>query len=103
MEGWAFAAVALGVVLCFEFVLFRYFTPERSTPTGADGTSDPPESRRSRATDDHAGGRGARAERGSGVDGALAPDHTVVCERCGAVNADEPAVVFCRSCLGRLR
>jgi|GEM_PF-2463842 len=109
MEGWAFAAVALGVVLCFEFVLFRYFTPERSTPAGLDGASDPSDpagERSDRGTgstaDDPAGGRGARVEGGPGADHA-GPERTVGCEHCGTANADEPAVRFCRSCLGRLR
>jgi hypothetical protein len=103
MEGWTFAALALGVVLCFEFVLFRYFTPDRSTAAGLDGAGEPPDSGRRSVADDAAGGRGARGERGSETGLDPGPEHTVACERCGAVNADEPAVVFCRSCLDRLR
>lgn len=99
MEGWTFAAVALGVVLCFEFVLFRYATPERST-AGLGGASESPDSEGRNASEGPAAGRGARA---TGTDHDPASEHTVACERCGAVNADEPAVVFCRSCLGRLR
>ncbi|ELZ28219.1 hypothetical protein C475_05420 [Halosimplex carlsbadense 2-9-1] len=102
MEGWTFAALALGVVLSFEFVLFRYFTPERSTAAGVDGASDPPDAETESGAADQAGGLGARAGRDSEADRA-GSERTVACEHCGAANADEPAVVFCRSCLGRLR
>jgi hypothetical protein len=102
MDGWAFAAVALGVVLCFEFVVFRYFTPDRSASAGVDGAGEQPESGASRVTGGPVSGRGARTERGPEDDSSLTSGHTVACEHCGAANADAPAVVFCRSCLGRL-
>jgi len=92
MEGWAFAAAALGVVLCFEFVVFRYFTPE-PTPR-ADGVNDGADA--SGPASDGSGPVGVRARDDSG------PVPEAVCEHCGTPNADESGVVFCRSCLGRL-
>jgi len=89
MEGWTFAAVALGVVLCFEFVVFRYFTPDRTATAGVDTASEPADSR---------GHRAGASERGGGA----RPERTVACEHCGTANADRPTVVFCRACLGRL-
>ncbi|QPV61361.1 hypothetical protein I7X12_11330 [Halosimplex litoreum] len=102
MDGWAFAALALGVVLCFEFVLFRYFAPDRSAPAGVDGAGEQPESGASNVTGGPVSGRGAYTECDRGADSAPTPGHTVVCGHCGAANTDAPAVVFCRSCLGRL-
>jgi hypothetical protein len=101
MDGWTFAAVALGVVLCFGVVLFRYFTPDRPAPAGSAGPSEARDVSEN-GTDERAGEHavGARSEpEGSGPEA----DTTVVCEACGTPNADEPTVVFCRSCLGRLR
>jgi len=96
MDGWAFAAAALGVVCCFEFLVFRYFTPE-PTPR-ADGTDDGSDGGAA-ASGGREHGRGRAARAGDGSD----PDPVAVCEHCGTPNADEPTVIFCRSCLGRLR
>ncbi|WP_436930194.1 DUF7577 domain-containing protein [Halosimplex halobium] len=94
MEGWAFAAVALVVVLGFELVLFRYFTPERPAAASPDDASE-------RSGTRGAGGSVRAGGHAAGTDRDEAG--TVVCEACGTANADAPAVVFCRACLGRLR
>lgn len=92
MNGWAFAAVALGVVLAFEFVLFRYFTPDRPSPSRFDGAGEPSDAGGASGTD-------RRRQRPPARDAA---GDAVECHHCGTHNVDTNTVVFCRSCLGRL-
>lgn len=101
MEGWAFAAAALAVVLAFEFVLFRYFTPDRPTRR-FDGASETPDAGANAGRSGSPGGPADRA-RTTGDRGPAPGDARIGCPECGAANADAPTVVFCRSCLARLR
>lgn len=93
MNGWAFAAVGLGVVLVFEFVLFRYFTPDRPSSSRFEGAGGPSDAGGATGPD--------RSRERSSASGAASGD-TLACHNCGTRNVDTPAVVFCRSCLGRL-
>jgi len=100
MDGWVFAVVALGAILGFEYVLFRYVETKGPVNGRVDG------SRRYR--DPNGGGTSTagpsdsnEAQAGDGRRRATA-EAVIACRHCGVRNADAPTVVFCRSCLERL-